>query len=1216
MQLFIDKCKTLGQARYWLVIVAGIFALSGMVSAQENNPTPLFLQSVLNEASSDQGISKGKEHEKTLIVGVSQEIFEPYEMIQAQNLKGIVAEYLAIIGKKLNYQIKVLAYPNKKAAIKALLDGEIDLFTRSSTDFPAQEGLAQTIPYILNYPVIVGREAELEFSKIKPEGDIGFAVGYISFDELSEHFQKTKLTAYNSTLPALHAVEYRKQAWFIGDPTTTSFYIGKGELSQLHIYPLKTWKKFGYSFLLRSDQKTLLASINETLTNTSSIRKGKILKYWSTEPEDYLVPTNPYTREEQAWLATNPEVKVAVNGALPPYSYYDDNGEIKGAVVDLLSKISQNTGINFTLIDYPVLSALENSLITKNTDMALTLLPNAERESYLKFTEPYLFNSFALITGIGSEADSLQALKNKRVAIQRSNFVADKISKSYPGIELIKKESQLDSLIAVANGEADAAVTLLPTATYLIRQYFSEDLKVATSLPDFQANLPFSVRTEQKMLYDVMRKSIEQLKPGYIASLMNNWKSTPPAKKSVWRDYINSYKKLSMIATLVAILMIILIIYLIAKRHRALRDIEHFELRSTLLDSIPLAISVRDLEGRFVFCNQVFYSQLRISPEDVIGRLTSEFMGLPADQAKEQERLYFQVLEKGIADQRQLDAVVNGFPLTFRQWDRPFTDKRGHISGLISGYADVTSSVLLLQQLREAHDHAVQANEAKSRFLAVMSHEIRTPLNAIIGLLELTIQRLDLGGSCDRDDLEVAYGSSRSLIELIDDILDLAKIESGKLSLMPARCNIMEVIHSVNRIFSGVARQKGLYLRFNQDANEVPDLSLDAGRMKQILSNLLSNAIKFTDAGGVTVNIHSTRTDQGISINIQITDTGIGISSDDQIKLFKPFSQVNAPQHSRGGTGLGLAICRQLVEMMGGDLELRSTPGQGTQVAIVITAPELEPLEDLPVASHEKERAVRQQLNVLLVDDHPANRLLLGQQLEFLGHKIQEAEDGAQAFEIAKSQKFDLIITDCSMPIMDGYQLTREWRNYEALHDISPCWILGFTANAQPEERVRCVETGMDGCLFKPVSLAELESCLANLEPRISNPSRTYISPTEKQPLFDNASIDGLTGGDTKLAHMLVVQLHDSNKLDLEQLKSKIQEKQWKEIAALAHRLKGVARLINSAPLITATTNYEQAFSDQDEETKLAKLSKNMTITLETLQAALLNKIQQHIQTH
>lgn len=1210
MQLYIDKCKFLGRGFYWLLIVFGVFALSGQGSAQENDPNQLFLYSALNDTPSDQQGSKEKEDEKTLTVGVSQETFEPYELIQGQNLKGIVAEYLSIIGKKLNYQIKVLVYPNKKAAITALLVGEIDLFTRASTDFAPQEGLAQTNPYILNYPVIVSREAELEFSKIKPQGEIGFAVGYISFDELSEHFQKTNLTAYNSTLPALHAVEYRKQAWFIGDPTTTSFHIGKGELSQLHTYPLKTWKKFGYGFLLRSDKKELLTSLNEVISNIPDSRKGKILKYWSTEPDDYLVPTNPYTKEEQTWLATNPEVRVAVNGALPPYSYYDDNGEIKGAVVDLLSKISQSTGINFTLIDYPFLSALENSLITKNTDMALTLLPNPERETYLRFTEPYLYNSFSLVTGIGSDVDSLQALKNKKVAIQRSNFVADKLSKSYPDIELIRKESQLDSLIAVANGEVDAAVTLLPTATYLIRQYFSEDLKVATSLPDFQANLPFSVRTEQPMLYDVLRKAIEQLKPGYIASLMNNWKSTPPSKKSVWREYINSYKTLSVIATLVALFLIILIIYLIAKRHSAIRDIEHFELRSTLLDSIPLAISVRDLEGRFVFCNQVFYSQLKIPAENVIGRLTSEFMGLPADQAKEQERLYFQVLEKGIADQRQLDAVVNGFPLTFRQWDRPFTDKRGHIAGLISGYADVTSSVLLLQQLREAHDHAVQANEAKSRFLAVMSHEIRTPLNAIIGLLELTIQRLDLGGSCDRDDLEVAYGSSKSLIELIDDILDLAKIESGKLSLIPTRCNIMEVIQSVNRIFSGVARQKGLYLRFNQDANEVPDLSLDAGRMKQVLSNILSNAIKFTDTGGVTVNIYSTRTDKGIRINIKVTDTGIGISTDDQIKLFKPFSQVNAPQHSRGGTGLGLAICRQLVEMMGGELKLRSTPGQGTQVDVVISAPELEPLEDLPVASHEKEHTIRQQLNVLLVDDHPANRLLLGQQLEFLGHKIQEAEDGAQAFLIAKSQNFDLIITDCSMPIMDGYQLTREWRNHEALNNLPPCWILGFTANAQPEERVRCLETGMDGCLFKPVSLAELENCLINLQPRTNNPSQAESFPIAKPPLFDNASIEGLTGGDKKLAHMLIAQLHDSNALDLEQLKVKIKEKQWKEISALAHRLKGVARLINAEVLTTATNNYENAFSEQDEESKLIELSKNIITTLETLQSALLNKIQ------
>lgn len=866
------------------------------------------------------------------------------------------------------------------------------------------------------------------------------------------------------------------------------------------------------------------------------------------------------------------------------------------------------------MIDYLSLTDLEQSLRNKNTDMAMTILPNQERETYLKFTPPYLNNSFSLITRIDSKISSLDELQSKRIAIQRSNFVEEKITNNHHAIKLLKKDSQLDSLIAVTNGEADAAVTLLPTATYLIRQYFSDDLKVATSLPDFQANLPFSIRSDEPMLYTVILKSIEQLKPGYINGLMSNWKGMPPPKRGIWKAYISSYKTLSIAASVFAFLCLIFISYLAYKRHGVLREAEYFEFRGTLLDSIPMAISVRDLDGRFIFCNQLFYSQLRITPDIVIGKLTSEFTGLPIEEAVEQERLYLQVLKAGKPDQRQLDVTVNGVPLTLRQWDRPFTDKHGNIAGLISGYADVTADVLLLQKLRDAHESAVQANEAKSKYLAVMSHEIRTPLNAIIGLLELTIQRMDSGNDCNREDLEVAYDSSKSLVELIDDVLDLAKIESGRTNLISQRCNVSDLIHSVTRTFSAVAQQKNIYLIVNDHCSETFDISLDGGRFKQVLSNLLSNAIKFTDSGGVTIDLSCDEIDKFIHVKIKISDTGIGISENDQIELFKPFSQAHAIDHNRGGTGLGLMICRQLIEMMGGKLELHSVLGEGTQVSIHITAPKLEKaLPSMPLLKEEKHMR-KQKLDILLVDDHPANRLLLSQQAQFLGHTIKEAEDGSQAFLLLQDHVFNLIITDCNMPIMDGYQLSQKWREYEAKNNLPRTWILGFTANVHPEEQQRCLDAGMDGCLFKPVSLAQLEVSLSDL-PLQANSSKKDWSIPKDTPILDKDSIDSITGRNEKLTQMLIIQLHTSNALDLDQLNRKIHEKQWKDLAVLAHRLKGVGRLINSTPLITATTAYENSLSAQHEERTLLERSLILKITLEKLQLALLSHIQTNEQS-
>ncbi|MGY4532644.1 two-component system sensor histidine kinase EvgS [Pseudomonas sp. TE3786] len=1144
-------------------------------------------------------------NKKNLIVGVSQENFEPYEIIQGKSLKGIVADYIHLISSTLHLQPQIRVYPNIQSALEALQNGEVDVLGRGLAGSALPE-LEVSVPYALNTPIIVGRGTELGFSKIKVQGEIALAGKFTLEDRVIEQYPNVSAVQYASVLEALHAVEYQRQRWFIGDPIATGYYLSQGELTHLHTYPLKNWKESGYGFLFRADQVKLRELFNEVMEHTAQLQKERIQDYWSANIDAERPSDSVFTEQEQAWLATNPEVRVAINGSLPPYSFYDETGEIRGVVIDMLAQISQRIGVNFTIVDSPSVSGLEENLRNSAADMAVTILPNPDRTKYLRFTEPYLFNSFALVTNKNSNIENLAHLQNKKVAIQRNNFVAERIVQADPSIQLVKKESQLDSLVAVANGEADAAITLLPTATYLIRQYFAEDLKVATSLPDYQANLPFSIRKEQTVLYGVMAKAIDQLGPNYINGLMNNWKAVTPAKASVWKEYVSSFRILSIGATFSSMLLVSLILYLFIKRKHMQQEAQRFEFRSTLLDSIPMAIAVRDLDGRFVFCNQVFYAQLRITPDDVIGKLTSEFILLDRRQAEEHQRLYFRILENGIADQRQLDAKVHGMHLTFRQWDRPYTDKNGNIAGLISGYADMTSNVLLLQQLRDAHDRAVQASDAKSRFLAVMSHEIRTPLNAIIGLLELTIQRMDRGDAWDRDDLEVAYGSSKSLIELIDDILDLAKIESGNVTLMAQRCNLSEITSSVSRIFSGVARQKGLYLRLEENLLPNLDISLDAGRLKQVLSNLISNAVKFTDAGGIVISVSNTRTSDGVHVHIELADTGIGITAEDQAQLFKPFTQAANIKHSRGGTGLGLVICRQLVEMMGGTLELNSAPGQGTRITIDLTAPELEPapiaLPTLPKVTQPMNR----KLKVLLVDDHPANRLLLGQQLQFLGHSVQEAEDGLQALTLLKQETFDLIITDCSMPVMDGYELTREWRAYEAQANLVPSWIMGFTANAQAEERVRCIETGMDGCLFKPVSLAELEACLDNLEPRSSTEQKTYnVEKSEHAQLIDKESINGLTNGNEKLIAMLLTQLHTSNELDLQQLNIKIEEEQWKELSLLAHRLKGVAKLINSKPLIKATMAYEEEFNNATSELQMKCLAIEICKTLEKLQAAL-----------
>jgi two-component system sensor histidine kinase EvgS len=531
--------------------------------------------------------------------------------------------------------------------------------------------------------------------------------------------------------------------------------------------------------------------------------------------------------------------------------------------------------------------------------------------------------------------------------------------------------------------------------------------------------------------------------------------------------------------------------------------------------------------------------------------------------------------------------------LTIYHWILPFRDSLGEVQGVIGGWIDVSERRQLIEQLQAAKEQADNASRAKSTFLATMSHEIRTPMNAVIGMLELALKRADQG-ELDRGAIEVAYRSANDLLDLIGDILDIARIETGRLTLSPERANVRQLAESVVRVFDGLARQKRLNLVLDLDSRLNGDVLIDPLRFKQILSNLVSNAIKFTPQGQVRISLQTDDDVDPRQIRLKVTveDSGIGISAEDRQRLFEPFTQVdNQSQQVRTGAGLGLVISRSLCQMMGGDLKLDSEPGHGTRVSMSLELTRLEPLGEIePDAPPEP--SSEQALRILIVDDHPANRLLLCQQLSFLGHHCETAEQGAQGLERWLAEPFDLVVADCNMPVMNGYDLTRRIREHERGNQRQRCPVWGFTANAQPEEIQRCSEAGMDDCLFKPISLTTLSEQLAKLTPF-----------DHGEPAFSVASVGALTGNRPEMVQRLLAQLLRSSREDLSTL-THADVTDREQLRELAHRIKGAARIIRANRVIATCDDLEAGCATATDAT-LGTLKAEAERAMKALEAGL-----------
>ncbi|EJL82577.1 PAS domain S-box [Pantoea sp. GM01] len=1114
-------------------------------------------------------------HHPVLKVGVFSRDWPPFTFRSSRNeLQGISAEYLNQITAMLGVSVEVTRFESEQALWQALKDNKIDLIP-TVTSWGAPQGSQLTQPYTGVQSIIaVPSRQNQQPGYYLTDRTVAMARGFMPEATFKRYYPLAKLQIYDNYQDAISAVTFGRAEVYFGD----AYPVSRNFLNNLRIAQYASTPETKISFAVNTNNATLLTIFNQALNALPAEFSRKILQFWLPGRSGLLQEGQPIplNSEELLWIKKHPQLDVLTLKNYAPVSFIDNNGNVRGVGPDVLSMVALTTGLNFRFIRGDNVESMIEQVTENKADMLVALTPSASRLEKLRFTRGYLRNAFVLVVPKKDRQTlSVADLQGKRLGIIAGTAVEPMIAQQYPTIKIVHATDANHVMKLLDKGKVDAVVNTMVNTEYQLVSIYNDAFKIVNTVGDNPAFIAFAVSANEPMLQNIIDKVLLSYPPDELDLIGNRWRPhNMVVEDSFWYRY--STVIIGSLSAALALVLISAIWAFYLRRQTILKeqaqqalDDQNQKMRH-LLDGMPFPMFTRDVQGRLIDCNRHYLDIVGLERSQALGKTILE----EAPFYRQEHALRIHQVFMDVMNRNQpyfIDETFDVNPNTgkkkfmaFYSWFLPYQDASGQMAGVLGGWMDITERMQMTEALRIAKEQAEEASRAKSTFLSTMSHEIRTPMNAIIGMLDIAIRK-GKTGELDMQALEVASDSAEGLVELIGDILDISRIENGRVELMPKPGNIVDIAQSVVNTFKGLALQKQISLSLQVPSHAVENVEIDALRIKQVMANLLSNAIKFTDSGGVLLEVEQqlNQMTQQAEITLRVSDSGIGIPLEQQSQLFQPFEQAD---NRRTGTGLGLYISQSFCRMMNGDITLESQPSQGTRVTATILLPVASQLPAAEVAMPISKNL--SEMRILMVDDNVANRLLMNKQLSHLGHQVTEAADGLAALALINHQRWDLVITDCNMPGMDGYQLTRAIRDLEQAQQLPALPIIGFTADAMNEARDRCLQAGMNGCLFKPCTLDDVRRALLEV----------FAQPSDAVPTFHLAEI---TGNDSQLNAQIIGQLKRSNADYQEELNQLLAKRDGKSLLELNAQIRASAQRIHADFILRACDSVEQANEEE-----------------------------------